>query len=91
MDEEYVEAVLRVVDAVQSGHVTTYGAVAAVVGRGGPRQVGTVMRLHGDRVAWWRVVRADGRPADCHGGTAVELLRAEGAPVRPDGRVDVRR
>jgi len=91
MDEEYVEAVLRVVDAVQPGHVTTYGAVAAVVGRGGPRQVGTVMRLHGDRVAWWRVVRADGRPADCHGGTAVELLRAEGAPVRPDGRVDVRR
>jgi alkylated DNA nucleotide flippase Atl1 len=49
------------------------------------------MRLHGDRVAWWRVVRADGRPADCHGGTAVELLRAEGAPVRPDGRVVVPR
>lgn len=56
MDERYVEAVLAVVGTVEAGRVTTYGAVAAAVGRGGPRQVGRVMRLHGDAVAWWRVV-----------------------------------
>ena len=58
-----------------------FGRVKGVQ-RGGPRQVGTVMRLHGDRVAWWRVVRADGRPADC-------LVRRDGlAPQRPHGSRD---
>jgi alkylated DNA nucleotide flippase Atl1 len=90
MDDEYVEAVLAVVASVGPGRVTTYGAVAAVVGRAGPRQVGRVMRLHGDEVAWWRVVHADGSPATCHDGTAAELLRAEGVPMRANGRVDLR-
>jgi alkylated DNA nucleotide flippase Atl1 len=62
MDDDYVEAVLSVVEAVGAGSVTTYGAIAAAVARGGPRQVGRVMRLHGDGVAWWRVVHADGSP-----------------------------
>lgn len=87
MDEAFVEAVLAVVDAVAPGHVTTYGAVASVVGRGGPRQVGRVMALHGDRVAWWRVVHADGSLPTCHGGVAAERLRAEGVALRPSGRV----
>ena len=43
--EEYVELVLRCVEAVPRGRVTTYGAIAevvgAVVGGGGPRQVGS--------------------------------------------------
>ena len=42
--EEYVELVLRCVEQVPRGRVTTYGAVAevvgALVGGGGPRQVG---------------------------------------------------
>ena len=90
VDDEYVEAVLAVVAAVGPGHVTTYGAVAAVVGRAGPRQVGRVMRLHGDEVCWWRVVHADGSPATCHDGEAAERLRAEGVPMRANGRVDLR-
>lgn len=90
MNEEYVEAVLEVVEAIPPGHVVTYGAVAAAVGRGGPRQVGRVMRLHGDAVPWWRVVRADGTPPTCHGGTAPERLRAEGTPLLASGRVDLR-
>lgn len=91
MDEAYVEAVLAVVETVEAGAVTTYGAVAAAVGRAGPRQVGRVMSLHGDAVPWWRVVRADGTPPTCHGGTAPDLLRAEGIQLRPDGRVDLDR
>lgn len=89
VDERYVEAVLAVVESVEAGRVTTYGAVAAAVGRGGPRQVGRVMSLHGDAVAWWRVVHADGRPPTCHGGTAADLLRAEGVRFRADGRIDL--
>ena len=84
--EAYVEAVLRVVEQIPPGSVASYGDIAEVVGVGGPRQVGRVMALHGEAVAWWRVVRADGSPARCHELRALELLRAEGAPLR-GGRV----
>ncbi|ANH38363.1 Methylated-DNA--protein-cysteine methyltransferase [Nocardioides dokdonensis FR1436] len=89
MDADYVEAVLAVVAAVPRGRVTTYGEVAAVVGRAGPRQVGQVLARHGSQVCWWRVVRADGTPPTCHDGTGLGLLRAEGTALRPDGRVDL--
>lgn len=89
MDEEYVEAVLSLVEQVPAGRVTTYGALAAAVGSGGPRQVGAVMSTYGGPVPWWRVVHADGTPAHCHDGEAVALLRAEAAPLRPTGRVDM--
>ena len=88
-DDPYIEAVLREVCAVELGHVTTYGAIAAAMGRGGPRQVGRVMRLHGDAVAWWRVVRADGSPPACHGKSARDHLRDEGVRFLPDGRIDM--
>ena len=87
MDEEYVEKVLSLVEQVPAGRVTTYGALAAAVGAGGPRQVGAVMAAYGGPVPWWRVVRADGRPAECHDDEALEHLRAEAAPLGPTGRV----
>ena len=90
VDDEYVEAVLTLVEQVPTGRVTTYGALARAVGTGGPRQVGRVMALHGDAVPWWRVGHADGSPATCHGGTAVERLREEGVPLTGRGRVDLR-
>ncbi len=84
------EAVLSLVEQVPPGSVTTYGDLAELVGRGGPRGVGKVMALWGGGVAWWRVVRADGRPASCHDGEALERLRAEGVPLRGPERVDLR-
>lgn len=87
--EEYVEAVLACVESVPPGRVTTYGAIADAVGRFGPRRVGNVMSEHGGGVPWWRVVRADGSPPPCHGGTATEHHRAEGTPLRPSGKVDM--
>ena len=90
MDEEYVEAVLALVEQVPRGRVTTYGAVAASVGRGGPRQVGRVMASYGGGVPWWRVIRADGTLPDCHSGEALGLHRAEGTPLLESGRVDMR-
>jgi alkylated DNA nucleotide flippase Atl1 len=80
--EAYVEAVLRVVEQIPAGEVASYGDVAEAVGRGGPRQVGHVMALHGAAVSWWRVVRADGSPARCHEEQALDLLRSEGTPLR---------
>lgn len=35
---------------------------------------------------WWRVVRADGAPATCHGGRARALLIEEGVPFDASGR-----
>ena len=87
--EDYVEAVLSTVERVPSGRVTTYGAIAAHVGVGGPRQVGTVMATYGGPVPWWRVVRADGTLPDSHGPEALQNYWAEGTPLKPSGRPDL--
>ena len=90
VDEEYVERVLELVEQVPPGRVTTYGALAAVVG-GGPRQVGSVMARHGAPVPWWRVVRADGTLPPSHDDRAHERYRDEGTPRRRSGVLDMPR
>ncbi|MBW8481286.1 MGMT family protein [Actinomadura parmotrematis] len=90
--DEYAEVVLDTVERIPPGRVLAYGDIAELVGRGGPRQVGRVMALYGGGVPWWRVVRADGGPASGHEVRALEEYRAEGTPLRPDGRrVDMTR
>jgi alkylated DNA nucleotide flippase Atl1 len=90
MDEDYAELVLSVVEQIPPGRVATYGDIAEIVGRGGPRQVGHVMALFGGGVPWWRVVRADGRPARSLEVTGLRLLRADKTPIKGD-RVDMAR
>jgi methylated-DNA-protein-cysteine methyltransferase-like protein len=87
--EEYVEAVLSAVESIPPGQVSTYGDIAEYVGQGGPRQVGAVMREYGGAVPWWRVLRADGTPADQLVDEQVQLLRSEGVRVT-NGKVDLR-
>ncbi|TDC69586.1 cysteine methyltransferase [Actinomadura sp. GC306] len=90
--DEFAEAVLDAVEMIPPGRVLSYGDIAELVGRGGPRQVGRVMSLYGGGVPWWRVIRADGSPPQCHEGRACEHYRAEGTPLRPGGRrVDMAR
>ncbi len=93
--ELYAEWVLRCAESVPRGRVTTYGAIADVVGqrlgRGGPRLVGHVMSHHGAAVSWWRVVRADGSLPPSHGDEARQAYLEEGTPLRPSGAVDVGR
>jgi len=102
VDEEYLEAVLDVVDAIPPGRAMTYGTIAEVVAdrlvaqgrpaRGGPRQVGRVLARGGSGVPWWRVVNAAGAPPAHHARAALEHLRAEGTPLTADGaRVALRR
>jgi len=91
--DDYVEHVLACVERVPRGRVTTYGAIAEVVGAalggGGPRQVGAVMAAYGGPVPWWRVVRADGSLPDSHGAEARQAYLEEGTPLRPNGKVDL--
>jgi alkylated DNA nucleotide flippase Atl1 len=93
--ELYVELVLQCAESVPRGRVTTYGAIADVVGarlgRGGPRLVGNVMAQHGGAVAWWRVVRADGSLPPSHDDEARQAYLEEGTPLRPSGAVDLGR
>jgi alkylated DNA nucleotide flippase Atl1 len=89
---QFAARVLDVVDLVPAGRVVTYGDVAALVGGGGPRQVGRVMALWGGAVSWWRVLRADGSPPLGHEAEALRHYRRERTPLRPDGcRVDLAR
>ncbi|MEU7818202.1 MGMT family protein [Pseudonocardia sp. NPDC049154] len=74
-----VAAVREVVASIPAGFVASYGDVSRRIGTG-PRQVGRAMGLLDD-APWWRVVYADGTPASCHGGRAVELLDEEGTPM----------
>ena len=90
MDEDYAELVLRVVEQIPPGRVATYGDIAEIVGRGGPRQVGHVMAQQGGGVPWWRVVRADGRPARSLEAPGLRLLRTDKTPIKGD-RVDMAR
>lgn len=86
---DFAEAVLTTVDQVPPGRVVSYGDIAEYLGAGGPRQVGRVLALYGGSVSWWRVIRADGRPATGLEERALARLRAEGVPIR-NGRVDLR-
>jgi alkylated DNA nucleotide flippase Atl1 len=90
MDDDYAELVLSVVEQIPPGQVATYGDIAEIVGRGGPRQVGHVMAQFGGGVPWWRVVRADGRPARSLEKSGLRLLRADKTPINGD-RVDMTR
>ncbi|HNM96902.1 MAG TPA: MGMT family protein [Marmoricola sp.] len=94
VDEDYVEAVLSLVERIPSGRVTTYGALAEVVAshlaRGGPRQVGAVMTMYGGAVTWWRVVNASGALPPRHYAEANLQYLREGTPRRPNGAVDLR-
>jgi len=84
--DDYVEAVLSMVEQIPPGRVMTYGSIAEIVGRGGPRQVGTVMARYGGGVPWHRVVNASGRVVPGHEVEALARHRAEGTPMRGPGR-----
>ncbi|HKT02414.1 MAG TPA: MGMT family protein [Rugosimonospora sp.] len=87
--DPFVEDVLTVVEQIPPGRVMSYGAIAEYLGRGGPRQVGTVMARYGGGVPWHRVVAANGRVVPGHEVEALRRLRAERTPLRGD-KVDMR-
>lgn len=86
--DDFVEDVLALVERIPAGRVMAYGAIAEWLGRGGPRQVGTVMSRYGGGVPWHRVVAANGRVVPGHEVEALRRLRAERTPLRGE-RVDM--
>ena len=93
-NEEYVEAVLSLVERIPPGRVMTYGSVAEWVreltGKGSARTVGNVMARYGGPVPWHRVVGANGRLQTGLEIEARQRLIGEGVPFRGD-RVDMTR
>jgi methylated-DNA-protein-cysteine methyltransferase related protein len=86
--EEYVEAVLSLVERIPPGRVMSYGAIAEYLydssGRGSPRLVGTIMARYGGSVPWHRVVNTAGRLPPGHEARARRLLIAEGVRFKGD-------
>jgi alkylated DNA nucleotide flippase Atl1 len=81
LPSEFADDVLDLVDQIPEGKVATYGDVAELVGRGGPRAVGTVMARYGSDVPWWRVIRAGGYPPQGLEDEAVARWREEATPL----------
>lgn len=90
-----LEALAAAACLVPPGRAVSYGALAGLLGRGGPRQAGRAMAESPEGTPWWRVVRADGcLPAALAARAAVEHVR-EGTPLRDarggPARVDLAR
>lgn len=85
VDERVVERVLRAVELVPPGRVVSYGDIGELVGVG-PRQVGTIMRLHGSGVPWWRVTSSYGDLASHLHDAAREHWLEEGISWKPNRR-----
>lgn len=84
VDDVVVERVLRAVEQVPPGCVVSYGDLAALVGIG-PRQVGSIMRVYGGNVTWWRVTNAAGDlPAPLREPARLRWTD-EGILVKPNG------
>ena len=80
------EVVFDAVERIPPGRVSTYGAIGRLVGVG-PRRVARALSSGGGgAVPWYRVVRADGSVAEPVRVRQLELLAAEGVPMR-GGRV----
>jgi methylated-DNA-protein-cysteine methyltransferase related protein len=59
VNEEVVERVLTAVEVIPFGRVASYGDIGELVGTG-PRHVGSIMRVYGSGVPWWRVTNSYG-------------------------------
>jgi len=80
--DDYVEAVLSLVERIPPGRVMSYGAIAEYLhgafGQASPRRVGTIMAQYGASVPWYRVVNSAGRMPPRHEQKARRLLQGEG-------------
>ena len=96
---EFEVCVYEALKRVPKGKVTTYKALAEVVGKGSPRAIGGAMRRnpYAPAVPCHRVLNAKLELNGYQGQTKGEglrkkrqLLESEGVPVDKDGKVDAR-
>lgn len=91
------EQIYAVVRQVPRGRVTTYGAVARILGSCTARMVGYAMAAtpQGSGVPWQRVINSQGKISP-HGygyGSAIQrqLLEEEGIPFEPGDKIDLKK
>lgn len=93
MAGSFFQSVYAVVARIPCGKVLSYGDIAKLIGY--PRRarfVGYAMRVCPEELPWHRVVKADGSIAGGDFAPVREmLLRREGVPFLPDGRVDMQK
>ncbi|MBQ1632860.1 MAG: methylated-DNA--[Clostridia bacterium] len=93
MTDSFFQKVYAVVEQIPCGKVISYGDIAKLIGY--PRRarfVGFAMRACPDHLPWHRVIRSDGSIAGGDFAPVREmLLRNEGIPFLPDGRVDLQK
>lgn len=87
------ERIYQVVRQIPKGNVATYGQIASIVGRCGPRQVGYAMSCAPSGLPWQRVINRQGRVSVRSGGRESaeqrDLLEGEGVVFDCSGRVDL--
>ena len=91
----FTRSVYAVVAAIPSGRVTSYGAVAAILGHPrAPRAVGGALSAIPDELdlPWWRVISSSGRisTSSIHHTAQIQraLLEDEGVRLTEAGRID---
>ena len=94
LNQEIIQFVLDLVDAIPSGRVATYGQIACLIGRPkNARLVGKILsqsELYGGKHPCHRVVNATGRLAP-DWESQRHLLWAEGVDLKANGCVDLKR
>jgi len=84
--DDFTEAVIKVLEALEAGDVMAYGEIATEAGYpGAARAVGNLLRTV-PGLPWWRVVNTAGRLAPGSEHEQAERLRSEGVNV-VNGRV----
>ncbi len=93
MAGSFFQSVYAVVARIPCGKVLSYGDIAKLIGYPcRARFVGYAMRVCPEGLPWHRVVKADGSIAGGDFAPVREmLLRREGVPFLPDGRVDMQK
>ena len=78
----FEDAVTEVISHLEPGDVITYGEVAAEAGfPGAGRAVGTLLRVVGSDLPWWRVVEAGARLRTPNPAQQARLLADDGILV----------
>jgi methylated-DNA-protein-cysteine methyltransferase-like protein len=84
--DDFTEAVIKVLEALEPGDVMAYGEIATEAGYpGAARAVGNLLRTV-PGLPWWRVVNSAGRLAPGSEQEQAQRLRGEGVAVA-NGRV----
>lgn len=92
--ETFTEKIVRMIQAIPSGKVATYGQIAALAGNSrGARQVARVLHSMSEKyeLPWHRVINVKGQIVISDGNLQKELLEQEGVAVDGKLRVDLKK